>query len=87
MVGFQCVIHSNVGLYISGWLVTGFDVYVDGTTLIIDQEIDLCFSYIFFEGFNDGNIEVLVTVVGDGINDVVSWCVACDLGIFLCRCI
>ena len=44
------------------WLVRhGCDVDADGITLVIDKVIELGFSDRYFEGYNNGKLDVLVT--------------------------
>ena len=73
MTGVQDGINVNANWCVSDGLGTCFDGDEDGITLNIDKVIHLDSSYIFFDGCNDVNMEVLVEGVQNGTNDDVGW--------------
>ena len=53
-----------------------FGLDANRITLVLDDIIELCYQYKYFEGHNDENIGGIMTGARDSINNGVSWCVA-----------
>ena len=78
-------INYGASWYVSGGIVTGFDKYTDLIIIFLDKGIYIGFSYRYFKGFNNDDIEGLVAGLWYFINDGVSCCVYGWLGTGLNR--